>query len=107
LKNNAAANEFEKAVVSIPFEDPEVNPKSLQIFFLSEEPSSPEFEILDGIKFGSDTHALFDAAFYLHAPDGIGRSELAASVEKLLGVDTTARNWRTVSKLLEMAKPTA
>jgi uncharacterized protein (DUF1697 family) len=40
--------------------------------------------------------------FYLHAPDGIGRSKLAEKVARFLGVSTTARNWRTVSKMLEM-----
>jgi uncharacterized protein (DUF1697 family) len=39
-----------------------------------------------------------------HAPDGIGRSKLAANVEKLLGVSATSRNWRTVRKLIEMAR---
>jgi uncharacterized protein (DUF1697 family) len=29
--------------------------------------------------------------------------EIAAKAEKLLGVDATGRNWRTVSKLLELA----
>ncbi len=41
-------------------------------------------------------------AFYLHAPDGIGRSKLAAAVEQCLGVATTARNWRTTRKLIDM-----
>ena len=31
-------------------------------------------------------------------------SKLAAKAGRLLGVDTTARNWRTVGKLLELAK---
>jgi uncharacterized protein (DUF1697 family) len=39
----------------------------------------------------------------LHAPDGIGRSRLAARVEQLLGVEATARNWRTVSKVAALA----
>jgi len=40
---------------------------------------------------------------YLHAPEGVGRSKLAASSEKLLGVPMTDRNWRTVCKVMEMA----
>ena len=40
--------------------------------------------------------------FYLHAPDGIGRSKIAANVEKRLGVVGTGRNYRTVDKLLSM-----
>lgn len=98
------ADEFEKAVASNPFPDAEVNPKSLHISFLSEKPSSPELAMLDNIKSGNESYALIEKVFYLHAPDGIGRSKLAARVEKLLGVDVTGRNWRTVSKLLEMAK---
>jgi len=41
-------------------------------------------------------------AIYLHAPDGIGRSKLAEKIEKLAGVDCTARNLNTVNKLLDM-----
>jgi len=42
--------------------------------------------------------------FYLYAPDGVGRSKLAAGVEKLLGVAMTDRNWKTIRKLWEMIK---
>jgi len=41
---------------------------------------------------------------YLHTPDGFGSSKLAARAERLLGVDATARNWRTVTTLVEMAR---
>ena len=41
--------------------------------------------------------------FYLYTPDGFGISKLAAKAEKLLGVPATARNWRTVTTLHEMA----
>jgi len=51
----------------------------------------------------SESFVLTGKVFYLHAPDGFGRSKLAVRVERLLGVDATARNWRTVSKVLEMA----
>jgi uncharacterized protein (DUF1697 family) len=34
---------------------------------------------------------------------GVGRSKLAARVEKALGVDATARNWRTVTAIRELA----
>jgi len=40
----------------------------------------------------------------VHAPEGIGRSRLAAGVESLLGVSATARNWRTVTQLLALAR---
>ena len=41
---------------------------------------------------------------YAWHPDGVGRSKLAALMSgKGLGVTGTARNWTTVTRLLEMA----
>jgi uncharacterized protein (DUF1697 family) len=47
---------------------------------------------------------LTKAVFYIHTPDGFGTSKLAGRVEQMLGVKATARNWRTVTTLLEMAQ---
>jgi hypothetical protein len=35
-------------------------------------------------------------AFYLHTPEGFGRSTMAARAERLHGVEATAGTWRTV-----------
>ena len=40
---------------------------------------------------------------YLYLPSGIGRSKLAADLARKSGSNTTTRNWRTVTKLLELA----
>jgi uncharacterized protein (DUF1697 family) len=40
---------------------------------------------------------------YFFAPEGIGRSKLAANLESCLGVAATGRNLNTVRKLKEMA----
>lgn len=40
--------------------------------------------------------AMGERALYLHAPGGIGRSELAARLPKHLKGPQTARNWRTM-----------
>ncbi|TXH97504.1 MAG: DUF1697 domain-containing protein [Pseudorhodobacter sp.] len=40
-----------------------------------------------------------DAALYLHAPGGIGRSALVAKLERLLSSGATARNWRSVQAI--------
>lgn len=52
----------------------------------------------------NEKYTLKGKVLYLYAPDGIGKSKLAAGVEKALGVAVTARNWRSVSKINEMAK---
>lgn len=40
-----------------------------------------------------------DAALYLHAPDGLGRSALVAKLERVLESGATARNWRSVQAI--------
>ena len=96
--------EIEKAVESNPFPEAESEPKTLHAYFLASMPKNPDLDALEGIKSERERFVLKDGIFYLHAPDGIGRSKLAANAEKLLGVSATARNWRTVRKLMEMAK---
>ena len=98
------SEEMEKAVVSNPFPEAESEPKTLHVHFLASEPKNPNFDALESIKSYRERFVLKDCIFYLHAPDGIGRSKLAANVEKLLGVPVTARNWRTVCKIMAMAK---
>ena len=97
-----SAKELEGVVESNPFPDAETDPKTLHVFFLSKQAKSAQLSAMREIKAESENFSLAARAFYLHAPDGVGRSRLAAKAEKLLGVDTTARNWRTVSKLLEL-----
>jgi uncharacterized protein (DUF1697 family) len=97
--------ELEKIVRSNPFPDAEDDPKSLHVNFLATEPASAAVDAMNDIKAASESFSLIGNAFFLHAPDGIGRSRLAAKAEKLLGVSATGRNWRTVMKVLAMARP--
>lgn len=98
------SEEVERAVRSNPFPEAESDPKTLHVYFLASSPERPDLDALERIKGDRERFVLEDGVFYLHAPDGVGRSKLAANAEKLLGVPTTARNWRTVRKVLEMAK---
>ncbi len=94
--------ELEEAIANNPFPEAEYKPKSLHLNFLISEPSDPDLAFLRDIKQESERFVLKSKVFYLHAPDGIGRSKLAGKTEKALGVSTTGRNWRTVQKIKEM-----
>ena len=96
--------DIEKAIAKNPFLDAENNPQSLHVGFLAGAPQNPDLKALDSRKKGSERFHLIDSVFYLQAPEGVGRSKLAANAEKLLGVPMTDRNWSTVCKILEMAK---
>ena len=97
---------LEEAMTANPFPEGESRPKTLHLFFLESPPADPDLESLDSIKTATERFSLLGSVFYLHAPDGIGRSKVAARVEKLLGVTATARNWRTVSKVMALATRT-
>ena len=96
--------DIDRAVESNPFPEAESEPKSLHVHFLASMPKKPDLGALESIKSDRERFVLKDGVLYLHAPDGIGRSKLAANAEKLLGVAITGRNWRTVCTVMEMAK---
>jgi uncharacterized protein (DUF1697 family) len=95
---------METAIASNPFPKAESDPKTLHLFFLDAAPKNPDLKMLETVKSKKEQFHLEKNIFYLHAPDGIGRSKLAARAEKSLGVAATARNWRTVCKIMDMAK---
>ena len=96
-------DDYRSIVAANPYPDAVDTPKYLHVCFLIGAADSPNLDALESIKSPTERYELSNNAFYLHAPDGIGRSKLAAKVDKCLGVETTGRNWRTVTKLSELA----
>lgn len=92
-----------KAIAENPFPEAVIDPSNLHLGFLAVSSKNPDLNKLSGLKKESERFQLTEQVFYLHAPEGVGRSKLAASCEKLLGVPMTDRNWRTVCKIMEMA----
>jgi uncharacterized protein (DUF1697 family) len=96
--------ELERAALGNPFPEADANPKSVHLFFLTERPKKADLKSLETLKTKTERFALEGKILYLHTPDGFGSSKLAQRAERLLGVEATARNWRTVTTLLEMAR---
>lgn len=96
--------EFERVVESNPFPEAEPEPRTLHVYFLASVPPNPDLDALENLRGDDERFALKDGALYLYAPGGVGRSRLAANAERLLGVPATARNWRTVRKILALAQ---
>jgi uncharacterized protein (DUF1697 family) len=92
-----------RAIERNPFPDAESDASRLQVGFLADAPASPDLERLGDFRLESERFHLDGKVFYLHAPEGVGTSKLAANSERLLGVPMTARNWRTICRLMEMA----
>jgi len=96
-------DDYQSILSANPFPEAVEDPKSLHVSFLSETPIDPDLKSLHALRSPTENYELLANAFFLHAPDGIGRSKLAAKVEKCLGVQATGRNWRTAMKLAELA----
>ncbi len=98
------AQAMQAAIAANPFPAGEAEPKSLHLFFMDVTPQKINWETLERLKAPNERYQLLDNVFYLHAPDGIGRSKLAEAIGKGWGVNITARNWRTVITIMAMAQ---
>ena len=79
-------------------------PKRFQVSFLSGEPDAAFVRELEEQDFAPERFAVSGREIYAWHPDGMQRSKLARALgDKRLGVTATARNWNTVTKLLDMA----
>jgi uncharacterized protein (DUF1697 family) len=97
------AAEIRSVIAQNPFSESSSKPKSLHTFFLSKPADNPNINALEKIRKASKRFELIDLVFYPCAPDGIGRSKLAAAIEKHLGVPVTFRNLRSVMAISELA----
>ena len=97
------AAELERAIEANPFPEAESDPSKLHLLFLVDSEQA-DLDRLEALRAKSERFELLDGVLYLHAPEGIGRSKLAAQAERALGAPATGRNWRTIEKLAELAK---
>lgn len=96
--------EMKTAFQANPFPEADEEPKNLHLFFLAAAPKNPDLDAMDALRSENERFELIDKVFYLYAPDGIGRSKLAEKVGRYIDVSMTARNWRTVGKIMEMVE---
>ncbi len=92
------------AVVKLdPLGDVAVDPKRYQVSFLSGELDAETVGRLRELAAESERLAVDGRELYAWHPEGVARSKLwNALAGKGLGVTATARNWTTVTTLLEM-----
>lgn len=79
----------------------------LHVAFLSGKPDAVAVKVIDQSPFAPDRFELVGNVAYLDYPNGMGRSKLdPGKVFNKLGVWVTARNWRTVNALVDLAAST-
>jgi uncharacterized protein (DUF1697 family) len=101
---NRTAAELRTTVKRNPFpKEAKADPGHLVVVFLALQPTKDERDALVEPPEGPERLKLIGADLYIHYAAGIGRSKLKLPLK----TPGTARNWRTITKLLAMAEASA
>lgn len=92
-------DELAKIIAAVPYPDVEL----AHVVFLASAPTAAQIAQLDKNRSVPDQFHVTGSEIYLHLPNGMGKTKLtSAFFDSKLKTIGTARNWRTVLKLLEM-----
>ena len=87
-----------------PYPEADDEPTKVHVAFLTDEPDLAGLEAVDPASYAPDEWAAGPGVLYLRFPDGTASSKLAVELgRKRTGVVATVRNWRTVTKLADLA----
>lgn len=99
------AADLRRVVESNPFDMAGVNGSRFLVVFLAGPVPRDRVAALDPSVYAPDELRAGEREIYAHFPDSIRDSKLAARLtDRGLGVAATARNWNTVTKLLEISE---
>ncbi|MGI8606553.1 MAG: DUF1697 domain-containing protein [Gaiellaceae bacterium] len=97
--------ELAKIVERNPLGKVATNPSHYLVSFLRAAPSTEVVRELADVDVAPEQFVLAGRELYAWHPNGVQRSRLAKEIsERRLGVTATARNWNTVTKLLELTR---
>jgi uncharacterized protein (DUF1697 family) len=97
-------DELARVVENDPLADVAKDPKRYQVSFLDDEIDDEAVRRLEAVRAEPERLVVDGREIYAWHPAGVARSKLWALLAgKGLGVTATARNWTTVTKLLELA----
>ncbi|WP_159586359.1 DUF1697 domain-containing protein [Chelativorans xinjiangense] len=99
----AGLKEWEEIIAQNPYPQAVEEPTKLHAFLMERVPEAERVAALQEKATGTETFAIRGRALYLHTPDGMGRSLFAPKIEPTLKVAMSARNWRSVLALRDMA----
>jgi uncharacterized protein (DUF1697 family) len=83
----------------------DLEPSKLIVLFLANDPGKEAREKLAHLKTNPEEIRVAERELYIYYPNGMGKSNLRMSaIESIIKTPSTARNWNTVTKLLQMAE---
>ncbi len=97
------ASDLGKVAKNNPFLRRGTDPATLHVGFLKKKPAAAAGRALTSRDFGDDELVLKGAELYLRYPGGYGRSKMTGAIfERVLRTPVTVRNWKVVTKLVEL-----
>ncbi|MFZ0319418.1 MAG: DUF1697 domain-containing protein [Candidatus Sulfotelmatobacter sp.] len=98
------ADEIEDAIASNPFlKQPDIDPERLHVAFLAETPTPAALKRLAELTLLPDRSHCRGREVYFYFPNGVSGSSLwKHPLDRVLSVDGTMRNWKTVNTLKQM-----
>ena len=97
--------ELQDIVQQNPYSQAEVDSVQPYIVLLSQLPNPDAVSTLSAVDFGNDQWMLKGRTLYIFYAEGAGKTKLSnAVIERKLKVKATARNWKTVQKLIGLGK---
>jgi len=83
----------------------DIHPSKFLVIFLSAEPTEEACRKVLAMNTEPEELHIRDRELYMYFPDGLARPKTSpASIEKVLKVAGTGRNWNVVTKLLALAE---
>jgi uncharacterized protein (DUF1697 family) len=97
------ADQLRDVIVHNPFLKSGATEETLHVMFLADQPSLERVDNLDSDRSPPDAFIVRGRDVYLQLPNGVAASKLTNNhFDSKLATISTSRNWRTVTKLLEL-----
>ena len=98
--------EMEKLISANPFlAEENFEPSKMSVIFLYEKPSEAQIQKVINIDYPPDKFRIIGKDIFIYCPNGFGKTRLYTNFfEKKMGMTGTARNWKTITTLLQMAE---
>jgi uncharacterized protein (DUF1697 family) len=101
------AAELRQVVDGNPFADRSPEAMQLHVQFFGPVDRLPDLGALELGAYAPEEVVIRGRDLFMYLPDGIGKSKLAVDLNRRAKGMGTARNWRTVTTLLDMATPSS
>ena len=92
-----------------PFKQrPAIDISKLHVTLLNNQPDSKNITQLENLQLtNNDEYQILGKSIYLYCPNGYGKTKLTNNFfEKKIKTSATTRNWKTITKLLELSNQT-